>query len=79
MENKLTPHNLEAEKVVIGTIMTERNALSEVRDILSPECFYNPFHRSIYETILKIDGRGERPDLIAVVNEMMKLGKVDIP
>ena len=78
MKNKLTPHNLEAEKVVIGTIMTERNALSEVRDILSPECFYNPFHRSIYETILKIDGRGERPDLIAVVNEMMKLGKVDM-
>ncbi len=78
MENKLTPHNLEAEKVVIGTIMTERNALSEVRDILSPECFYNPFHRSIYETILKIDKRGDRPDLISVTNEMTKSGDVDV-
>lgn len=72
------PHDIEAEKVVLGTIMTERNALSEVRDILIPDCFYNPFHKSVYEAILRIDGRGDRPDLIAVTNEMMKSGGGDM-
>lgn len=78
MENKLIPHSLEAEKVVLGTIMTERNTLSEIRDILSPECFYNSFHRSIYEAIIEIDKRGDRPDLISVTNELTKKGEVNV-
>lgn len=72
------PHNIEAERVVLGSIMTERNTLSEIRDILTPECFYTPLHRSIYEVILEIDKRGDRPDLITVTNELMKKGDVDI-
>lgn len=78
MENKPMPHSIEAERVVLGSIMTERNALSEIRDILTPECFYNSFHRSIYEAILEIDKRGDRPDLIAITNELMKKGEVDV-
>lgn len=71
--NRVVPHDTEAEKVVLGTIMTERNALNEVRDILSPSCFYDPFHRAMFEAISNIDGRGDRPDMIAVANEMMKI------
>lgn len=78
MDNRVMPHDTDAEKVILGTIMTERNALSEIRDILTPECFYNSFHRSIYEAILEIDKRGDRPDLIAITNELMKKGEVDV-
>lgn len=70
--DKMLPHSLEAEKVVLGTIMAERTGLNDVRDILTPACFYDPFHRSIYKAILKIDSCGDRPDPIAVANEMSK-------
>ena len=70
--DKLLPHEPQAEKLVLGTIMTERNALNEVRDILSPECFYDKLHRAVYEAITAIDARGESPDLVTVANEMRK-------
>ena len=70
--DKLLPSEPQAEKLVLGTIMTERNALNEVRDILSPECFYDKLNRSVYEAITAIDARGESPDLVTVANEMRK-------
>lgn len=70
--DKLLPHEPQAERLVLGTIMTERNALNEVRDILSPECFYDKLHRAVYEAITAIDARGESPDLVTVANEMRK-------
>ena len=62
--DKLLPSEPQAEKLVLGTIMTERNALNEVRDILSPECFYDKLNRAVYEAITAIDARGESPDLV---------------
>ena len=70
--DKLLPSEPQAEKLVLGTIMTERNSLNEVRDILSPECFYDKMNRSVYEAITAIDARGESPDLVTVANEMRK-------
>lgn len=70
--DKLLPNEPQAEKLVLGTIMTERNSLNEVRDILSPECFYDKMNRSVYEAITAIDARGESPDLVTVANEMRK-------
>lgn len=70
--DKLLPSEPQAERLVLGTIMTERNALNEVRDILSPECFYDKLNRSVYEAITAIDARGESPDLVTVANEMRK-------
>lgn len=70
--DKLLPSEPQAERLVLGTIMTERNALNEVRDILSPDCFYDKLHRAVYEAITAIDARGESPDLVTVANEMRK-------
>ena len=70
--DKLLPSEPQAERLVLGTIMTERNALNEVRDILSPDCFYDKLNRSVYEAITAIDARGESPDLVTVANEMRK-------
>lgn len=72
MDNKVLPHDIEAEKLVLGTIMSDRNALNEVRDILTPDCFYDKYNREIYLAITQIDSRGESPDMIMVVNEMKK-------
>lgn len=59
---------------VLGTIMSDRKALDEVREILTPESFYVDFHAAIYRAILEIDGRGERPDLISVKDRLKRDG-----
>lgn len=78
MDNRVMPHDTDAEKVVLGTIMSDRNSLNEVRDILSSNCFYDSFNNQVYQAIIAIDARGESPDLITVTNEMRKNGSVDL-
>ncbi|MCI1648795.1 MAG: replicative DNA helicase [Bacteroides sp.] len=67
-------HDVEAEKIVLGTLLTERNALSQVREILSPKCFYNKFHEEVYCAICAVAERGDRPDIISVQAELKKMG-----
>jgi replicative DNA helicase len=73
--DKILPCDINAEKVVLGTIMTERNALSDVCELLTPDVFYDPFHKEIYKAVLEISKRGDRPDVVMVLNELAKSGK----
>lgn len=66
------PSEPEAERIVLGSIMANRNALDEVRDLLSPDCFYTRLNREIYEAIAAIDARGDSPDIVTVANEMKR-------
>lgn len=74
MEVNVQLRDEDAEKLVLGTIITERNALEEVRELLSEESFYNPFHKQVYKAILQISSLGERPDIITVKNRLVANG-----
>ena len=71
-EARLLPHNPEVERLVLGTLMTDRNALPEVNELLNPESFYDPFHQSIYRAICHIESQGNRADMLTVMNELRK-------
>lgn len=70
----MLPRDEDAEKAVLGTIMSDRKALDEVREILTPKSFYVDFHAAIYKAILEIDGRGDRPDIISVKDQLKRNG-----
>lgn len=70
MEDKQLPQDKEAEKTVLATIMADKNALPEVRQMLDVEAFYYETHREIYKAQLAISERGDFPDLITVMNEL---------
>lgn len=42
---KLPPQALDLEEAVLGALMLEKNALSEIIDILKPESFYKEAHQ----------------------------------
>lgn len=66
MEVNVQLRDEDAEKTVLGTIIAERDAIEQVRELLCEECFYKPFHAEIYKAILQIVSSGERADLISV-------------
>ena len=76
-DTPVMPQSPEAEKVVLGTIITESNILDEIRDILPADSFYITKNKEIYQCILDISDRGEHVDIITVVNECRK-NKLDI-
>jgi replicative DNA helicase len=72
MENRPEPHDLNAERLVLGTILGSSSALHEVRELLTPDTFHDRRHADVYRAVLAIDERGESPDLVAVYNELRK-------
>lgn len=76
-DTPVMPQSPEAEKVVLGTIITESNILDEIRDILPVDAFYITKNKEIYQCILDVSDRGEHVDIITVVNECQKK-KLDV-
>jgi replicative DNA helicase len=56
---RLAPHNVEAEQALLGAILVNNEAFYRVSDFLSPEHFYEPIHREIYEICGKIIRAGK--------------------
>ena len=54
---KTPPHNLEAEKTVLGGILVNNKNLNVVLSIISPEDFYKDSYR--YELTAKFDLDGD--------------------
>lgn len=75
--NELLPQSPEAERVVLGTLLSDGNVLNEIRDILPVEAFYITRNQEIYQSILNVADRGEHIDIITVLNECRKM-KMDI-
>ncbi len=44
------PHNIEAEQQILGAILTNNEIMDRVSSIVSPEHFFDPVHRRIFET-----------------------------
>ena len=76
-DTPVMPQSPEAEKVVLGTIITDSNVLDEIRDILPADAFYITKNKEIYQCILDVSDRGEHVDIITVVNECQKK-KIDV-
>ena len=67
--DKQLPHNLDSEKIVIGSIISDVNAYSEVSPVLQAEMFYNPFHKELYEEIERQAKKGKIPDLVLLCDK----------
>lgn len=67
--NRQLPHNLDSEKIVIGSILSDVNAYSEVTPVLQAEMFYNQFHKELYEEIEKQAKKGKVPDLVLLCDK----------
>lgn len=73
-DNSVMPHSEHAEKLVLGTILTEGHRLNDVRDLLPVDTFYIDKHKDIYRAILSLADKGERVDVVTVMAECPKLG-----
>lgn len=74
---KIPPQAKEVEAAILGAIMLERHALAEVQDLLTPAKFYSEHHQHIFQAILNLDAKCERIDELTVVEELMKLEKLE--
>jgi len=74
---RIPPHHIEAEQSVLGSLLIDRNALSEVSGRLKPETFYLEKHREIYEAILSLYEESLPVDIVTVSDVLAKRGTLE--
>ena len=51
MEERIPPHNLEAEQSVLGAALLSPDAMYDVLEITSADDFYDPNNKEIFSVI----------------------------
>src|SRR5437660_1278912 len=74
---RVPPHDLAAERQVLGTLLLEPAQVDAVAKILTPVSFYANAHAKIYAAIVGLCGRGEPVDLVTVTTELRERGDLD--
>lgn len=77
MQDRVPPQNIEAEQSILGAMLIDKNAVSTVTETLMPEDFYREAHRVIYSAMLTLHTKSEPVDMITVVDELKKQGKLE--
>ena len=74
---KIPPNDVEAEQAVIGSMLTDRDAVISAIEVLKEEDFYREDNKTIYEAILNLYNRSEPIDIITLKAELTSMGKFD--
>lgn len=74
---KVPPQDIEAEQAVIGSMLTDQDAVSSAIEVLKPEDFYREDNKLIYSAILNIYNRAEPIDIITLKAELTSMGKLE--
>ena len=74
---KIPPHDEEAEQAVIGSMMTDKDAVIAAIEVLKPEDFYRDDNKTIYGAITNLYAKAEPIDIITLKDELISLGKLE--
>lgn len=74
---KVPPHDLEAEQAIIGSMLTDKDAVISAIEVLKEEDFYREDNKAIYTAILNLYNRAEPIDIITVKAELEAMGKFE--
>ena len=70
--SKLPPQAPDLEEAILSAILIEKEAMTKVLDIISPESFYKPAHQAIYRSMRRLFERSQPIDLLMVVEDLRK-------
>lgn len=71
------PSNIEAEKSVLAACMLNEEAVDEIASSLSPENFYRPAHRLIFEGVANLADRHIPIDQISLADRLAAEGQLE--
>ncbi len=71
------PHNLEAERSVLGAILLHNEAFTLAAEAIDAGDFFRDAHRRIFEKMVRLSERGEAIDLVTLKEELTRSGELD--
>ena len=71
------PHDLDAERAVLGAILLHSEALDEASLVVRAEQFFRDAHRRIYAAMLAMSLRGEQIEYVSLKAELTRTGDLE--
>ena len=75
--SRVPPHDLDAERAVIGAMLVSETAVAAVAERLAAEDFYSEVHRIIYGAMMRLYSRGEPIDQLTLTNELRSVNEFE--
>ena len=72
---RIPPHDEQAEASVLGAILIDKDAISDVIDFLRPEYFYTDAHSCLFSAMMALFEAHEPVDIVTVTAQLKKMGK----
>ena len=71
------PVSIEAERALLGSIITDPECFDRVAGIISSEDFYLEEHKRIYSALVKMYTQSKTIDTVTLVNALVESGNKD--
>jgi replicative DNA helicase len=75
--SRVPPHDLDAERAVIGAMLVSETAVAAVAERLDAEDFYSEVHRIIYGAMMRLYSRGDPIDQLTLTNELRSVNEFE--
>ena len=71
------PHNLEAERSVLGAILVHNDAFNLAAQVIDSRDFYRDAHRRIFDCMVALNERHHAIDFVTLKEELARAGELD--
>lgn len=71
---RVPPHDLAAERALLGAVLISRDAIDDSAGLLTPEDFYKPAHAHIWQACQQLSTAGEPVDQVTVAGQLERNG-----
>jgi replicative DNA helicase len=72
MNERTLPHNLDAERSVLGAILLRNDAINAAVEVLVPEDFYREAHQLLLEHMINLSERGAAIDMVTLAESLTR-------
>jgi replicative DNA helicase len=77
MSDRTLPHNLEAEKCVLGAILIDNPSFNQAAEVIDAGDFFRDAHRRIFEKMVGLSERSQAIDPVTLKDELTRSGELD--
>ena len=74
---KIPPHDIDAEQAVLGSMLTDKEAVNAAIETLKDDAFYREDNRAIYQAIVNLYSKSEPIDIITLKDELESMDKFE--
>jgi replicative DNA helicase len=77
LAERTLPHNLEAERSVLGAILIDNESFHIAAAIIEPRTFFRDAHRRVFERMIALAERSQPIDLVTLKEELERAGELE--